>query len=69
MNNQNTPKPADSPLTLANLCCLTGVCLILYAAFLQHTALGFFLTGVALIVVGVLNYRAKRDTERRQSDQ
>lgn len=66
----NPPKPDDSPLTLANLCCLTGSGMVLYAAFLLHTALGFASAGTSLIIVGVILYRGRRATnpEPRQSD-
>lgn len=66
----NTQKQTDSPLTVANLCCLSGAAMVLYAAFLLHTALGFAAAGSSLITVGVILYRGRRATnsEPRQAD-
>lgn len=50
-------KRAQSVLTRANICCLTGVVLVLYAAFLLHSAVGFFTTGLALLAWGVHLHR------------
>jgi hypothetical protein len=60
-------KPADSALTTANLCCLSGVLLVLYAAFLLHSAVGFFITGLSLLAWGVHQHRVTKDsvTKRR----
>lgn len=53
----DNPKPVDSGLTRANLCCLSGVLLVLYAAFLLHSAVGFFITGLSLFAWGVHQQR------------
>jgi hypothetical protein len=60
-------KRTDSGLTRANLCCLSGVVLVLYAAFLLHSAVGFFITGLSLFAWGVHLHRVTKDsvTKRR----
>lgn len=50
-------KATHSVLTRANLCCLSGVVLVLYAAFLLHSAVGFFTTGLSLLAWGVHQHR------------
>lgn len=50
-------KAAHSVLTRANLCCLSGVVLVFYAAFLLHSAVGFFTTGLSLLAWGVHQHR------------
>ena len=50
-------KRVQSVLTRANICCLTGVVLVLYAAFLLHSAVGFFTTGLSLLAWGVHQHR------------
>lgn len=50
-------KHTQSVLTTANLCCLSGVCMVLYAAFLLHSAVGFFTTGLSLLAWGVHQHR------------
>ena len=65
--DSDNPKPADSGLTRANLWCLSGLLLVLYAAFLLHSAVGFFSTGLALFAWGVHQQRVTKDsvTKRR----
>ena len=50
-------KKRQSALTLANLCCFVGSGMVVYAAFLLHTAIGFAFTGGILFVCGVLRHR------------
>lgn len=50
-------KKLQSALTLANLCCFVGFGMVVYAAFLLHTAIGFAFSGGILFVCGVLRHR------------
>jgi hypothetical protein len=47
------PKPRSKAISLANLCCLAGTGMLLYSAFLLHSAVGYAATGVLLIAFGV----------------
>ncbi len=53
-------KQFQSPLTVGNLCCLAGIGMILYAAFLLHTAAGFALSGGTIFAYGVILHRNRK---------
>jgi len=63
-DQQKTPMEG---LTSANLCCLAGVALVVYAAFLLHSAAGCFVSGAFLVAFGVLRNRmaSPRDPKSR----
>jgi len=60
------PPRHASPFSLANLCCLAGFLLVLYAAFLLHSAVGCFVLGSALIVTGVNLHRKPGDSAAKR---
>lgn len=50
----------------ANLCCLVGISLVLYAAFLVHNALGCLCLGTVMLIGGIRMHR--RDSAVTHSD-
>jgi multisubunit Na+/H+ antiporter MnhB subunit len=64
---ETTPqvKKRWSGLTVANLCCFAGSAMVVYAAFLLHSAAGFAISGGILFSYGVLSHRMTTDRAAR----
>lgn len=60
-SQKNRPENLSSLWSgVANLCCLAGIALVTYGAWLLHTAAGCFVSGFMLIGFGVHKHRVSR---------
>jgi len=55
-----TGKRDESPYTISNVCCLAGIGMLLYAAFLLHSVVGWSVSGGALTALGVYLNRSRK---------